>query len=140
MESTGVCSTVTSCFFSALRSWPASMTLLPMPASQAMTSLRTSLPFIVMCLSGGRSRARSAGAGLLGGVAGVPALGGLAGALVPAARLGQPAEAEQGRADDEGDRRGGEHAGVDADPGAHAARRLREVGEDAAGRRGGDEA
>src|SRR6185369_3448764 len=60
--STGACSTVTENFFSCLRSWLASMTLLPMPASQATTSLWMSLPLIVVITSHLRLRAaRSSG-------------------------------------------------------------------------------
>ena len=44
IEFTGVCSTVTPLFFSCPRRVLASMTLLPIPASHATTSLGTSLP------------------------------------------------------------------------------------------------
>ena len=47
---TGVCSTVTSFFFSWRLSVLASITLLPIPASQATTSFFTSLPLMVCTL------------------------------------------------------------------------------------------
>src|SRR5215213_7641563 len=50
MSLTGVWSTATSYFFSFLRKVLATMTLLPIPASQAMVTLRTSDPLTVgMC-------------------------------------------------------------------------------------------
>jgi len=44
---TGVCSTVTLLFASCRLSWLASMTLLPMPASQATTTFLIALPLMV---------------------------------------------------------------------------------------------
>ncbi len=44
IELTGRCSTATSYFFSRWRIWLATMTLLPIPASQAMTTVRMSRP------------------------------------------------------------------------------------------------
>src|SRR3954452_9620406 len=51
VESTGVCSTVTLFFLSWPRSVLASMTLLPMPASHATTSLETLEPLMVVISS-----------------------------------------------------------------------------------------